>query len=556
MRSKVRRLRALFRRYRIDRQLPPQVRSLILETITLRAEERRARWGAARQAVMGNKSTGEAGAHVARLGNRNLVVAGPLCTSTHELGHLTASRVAEILTAADVDTFVVDRRHDGFEFGVALDQRRAALEALAKSLRGEGWYLRAFGGRESCVMPVSEAASARRAKTARQWIIFKSYSVGEHAVGEEQGTLISFWEIGASGKAERVGTRGHDRYETRSMATVEVVDGRAYPGLTAFPVGANLEHFVGPVDVVLTWVDGSDPEWLKQFRATAEAEGRSVNEIALDPARYRSRDELRYALRSIWAYAGWVRKIWIVTADQFPEWLIEGDRIQIVPHSEILPADALPTFNSHAIETALHRIEGLVEHFIYFNDDVAVARPVRPELFFTSNGLARVFCARARVEGAEDESSLAVDTGALRGRELLAERFGRVASFKLHHAPFSLRRSTMERLELEFGEHIQRTAYSRFRSSSDLSVAASFAPHYSVAVGEGIYDDLATEYVHVESGRLRWHLDRIRLSGNIDTFCINETSSTSTRAAENERMIAEFYEKLFPNPAPWERQPQ
>jgi hypothetical protein len=184
---------------------------------------------------------------------------------------------------------------------------------------------------------------------------------------------------------------------------------------------------------------------------------------------------------------------------------------------------------------------------------MAIGRPVRPELFFTPNGLARVFQSDARVDGTEDEESLAVDTGARRGRELLADRFGRVVSGKPYHAPYPLRRSTMQRMETEFADIVGRTAHSRFRSTTDLSIAASFAGHYGIATQDSVIGDIAAEYVHVESGRLQWHLDRIRLSGRFDTFCINETRDGSGGAADREQRIAAFFDQMFPVPSPWER---
>jgi hypothetical protein len=365
---------------------------------------------------------------------------------------------------------------------------------------------------------------------------------------------VTFWQIGTSGHYEKVGTRGHERFEPRCPATVEVVDGREYPGRTAFPVGADLEHVADPIDLVYTWVDGDDPVWQEAFGQTARRWGRHTEEAALDPARYRSRDELRYSLRSVWAYAGWVRRIWLVTAGQRPEWLADDDRITVVDHSEILPADALPSFNSHAIESALHRIEGLSEHFVYFNDDMLLGRSVRPELFFTPYGHARVFQSGARVPGFEDERTLAVDTGARRGRELLLERFGRVVTHKPLHAPYPLRRSTMYEMEAEFREIVERTAHSRFRSPTDLSIAASFAQHYGLATGASVLGSISNEYVHVESGRLSWHLDRIRLGGDLDTYCINETRDHGGGAgASRERMIRAFFDEMLPVAAPWER---
>ena len=48
----------------------------------------------------------------------------------------------------------------------------------------------------------------------------------------------------------------------------------------------------------------------------------------------------------------------------------------------------LPVFNSRAIEINLHRIPGLAEQFVYFNDDMFITKPVTKEDFF-KNGLPR-----------------------------------------------------------------------------------------------------------------------------------------------------------------------
>ena len=43
-----------------------------------------------------------------------------------------------------------------------------------------------------------------------------------------------------------------------------------------------------------------------------------VSEQAANDSRYASRDELRYSLRSLHAFAPWVRHVYLVTADQVP----------------------------------------------------------------------------------------------------------------------------------------------------------------------------------------------------------------------------------------------
>ena len=111
-------------------------------------------------------------------------------------------------------------------------------------------------------------------------------------------------------------------------------------------------------------------------------------------------------MRSVHLFAPWVRTIHLVTAGQRPDWLADDaaldGRVRVVDHREILPADALPTFNSQAIETALHRVPGLAEHFVYLNDDVFLGRAARPELFFSPGGGFAAFVGDGRGRAAGD----------------------------------------------------------------------------------------------------------------------------------------------------------
>ena len=59
------------------------------------------------------------------------------------------------------------------------------------------------------------------------------------------------------------------------------------------------------------------------------------------------------------------------------EWLdTSHPQLRLVHHDAILPPDALPTFNSHAIESALHKVPDLAEQFVYLNDDFFLGRPL------------------------------------------------------------------------------------------------------------------------------------------------------------------------------------
>ena len=97
--------------------------------------------------------------------------------------------------------------------------------------------------------------------------------------------------------------------------------------------------------------------------------------------KFRDWNELLYSMRSIYAYAPWVRTIYVVTSGptQVPAWLdASHPRVRVVHHAALFddPATQLPTFNSYAIESVLHRIPGLSNRFLYFNQDFLLAQPV------------------------------------------------------------------------------------------------------------------------------------------------------------------------------------
>lgn len=138
-----------------------------------------------------------------------------------------------------------------------------------------------------------------------------------------------------------------------------------------------------PIDVVFTWCKQT-PEWNKErakhFTETSTKEPRGRNPLTCD---HENDCEIHYAVKSVQRFMPWVRKIWIVTQrPQNPN--IPGTHV--VYHDEILAAhhhpEVLPTFNSHVIESFLHHIPGLAEHFIYFNDDCFVGQSVTPDVFF------------------------------------------------------------------------------------------------------------------------------------------------------------------------------
>ncbi len=154
-----------------------------------------------------------------------------------------------------------------------------------------------------------------------------------------------------------------------------------------------------PIDIVIPWVDGSDPAWLEEKKKYLLQDPEKRSNVDALPARYRDSGTLRYVFRSIEEYMPWIRTIHFVTWGHLPAWLnTEAKGIHVVKHSDYIPEEYLPTFSSHTIELNIHRIPGLAEQFLYFNDDTLVIKPTNPTDFF-KQGLPVDFAVETALTG-------------------------------------------------------------------------------------------------------------------------------------------------------------
>lgn len=117
------------------------------------------------------------------------------------------------------------------------------------------------------------------------------------------------------------------------------------------------------MDIVITYVNGLDPVWQSDYE-------KYTNQPVLEK-RFRDWGTLRYLFRGIAENMPFIRKVHLVVSheSQVPEW-INREEVNVVLHKDIIPAEFLPTFNCNPIEMHLHRIKGLDEEYLYFNDDV------------------------------------------------------------------------------------------------------------------------------------------------------------------------------------------
>ena len=258
------------------------------------------------------------------------------------------------------------------------------------------------------------------------------------------------------------------------------------------------------IDFVIAWVDGSDPAWqAEKAKYRPAGDGSAV--------RYRDWDTLRYWFRAVEAYAPWVNRIHFLTWGHVPGWLnTEHPKLRVVRHEDFIPEAYLPTFSSHPIELNMHRIPGLSEQFVYFNDDFFLTAPVKPEDFF-KNGVPRdsleetplrmsrreimnsvnandiIFLNRHFRKGqcrkAQWKKWYALRTPAVAVKNLLQTPFARMHFYGLnnHHLPQAYRKSTLEKVwELE-SEWLRETCSHKFRTAEDVSQCVF--KYYQLATG-------------------------------------------------------------------------
>ena len=246
------------------------------------------------------------------------------------------------------------------------------------------------------------------------------------------------------------------------------------------------------IDIVVLWVDGNDPEWQKEFNRYAPENKRIDTDASA--TRYRDWGCLRYWFRGIERFAPWVRRVHIVTSGQCPEWLNTGcPRLHFVKHSDFIPAEYLPTFNCNPIEDNLHRIPGLAERFVYFNDDFYLIAPVPAARFFkgglptdmavcntlqsdgmmghiTLNDLDVInhrFCKRKVLRRVRQWFNIRYGAYMLRTVALLP--WPRFSGFFDHHLPQGYRKQTLQEVWEAEPALLDATCRHRFRHTGDVN---------------------------------------------------------------------------------------
>jgi Stealth protein CR2, conserved region 2/Stealth protein CR1, conserved region 1/Stealth protein CR3, conserved region 3/Stealth protein CR4, conserved region 4 len=408
-------------------------------------------------------------------------------------------------------------------------------------------------------LPVSNLARhPDTVAVARVWRFYRDPESG-FVLGGAYGCEIEFWtKRVTAGSTEWSAPRPNVAGITFSGTDMDLRPRKAREQIRTNSVFDRqmIDDIVFPIDVVYTWVDDADPAWrekLERFSGYAPADH---HHQARAKQRFRSRDELRYSLRSLDMYAPWVRNVYIVTDDQDPGFIdFDNQRIRLVDHHEIAPDPAaLPVFNSNAIISWLHRIPGLSEHYIYINDDVFFGKDTNPAVFFTPSGLAMVFPSNNRRPFGEpspdDEPHVNISRNI---RALLERDFGRTISRSVKHTPHAQLVSVQEEMEKRYPDVYARTSRSRFRHHDDIAADQLFH-YYAQITGRAVVGRIRYAYVNIGDRAATPELARLLATRTRDVFCLNDAPVAGLPAIDD-ATVRSFLQAYFPVPSTFERRP-
>jgi Stealth protein CR2, conserved region 2/Stealth protein CR1, conserved region 1 len=326
------------------------------------------------------------------------------------------------------------------------------------------------------------------------------------------------------------------------------------------------------VDIVYLWVDGNDAQWRqkrqKHFEALNNESYESLAPHSNVEGRYRNNEELRFSLRALEKFFPAHGHIYLVTDGQAPSWLKPSDRLTLIDHRELIPGDALPTFDSSNIESYIHHIPGLSERYFYLNDDVFFGAPVRLEDWFWEAGVYVSWSDDPEVIGEfmdaqsnslenasrlskawlENKAKPSLPTSAAHTRPL--DPTYRHTRRTFSHSPRPMLKSVLLELERDALSMFESVRSNVFRTWNKPTIISDFVPRWALAHGLAQLKSHSHLYISTGSCMASTELQDLQQQfGALDFFCINDTTDDAHSEDPRHLLIQTTLAKMLPAPS-------
>lgn len=469
-----------------------------------------------------------------------------------------ADAVGSVLATLDIDHWTVEPRRTRVTiWAVRHSDWPRLCAALVAQLGGQGYRLRLQSGTKSKDVPLEAAGSAAEPPGSSSVTVFRPVrDLSTGLVSADAATCtIQLWELSArrtlltsekSGVVHEVADEG--RVET---VPVQRWDGAWLPRPVAMaePEASEIDF---EVDAVYLWVDDSDPAWRSRREEVRQRLGLGPSADAMAAYRFRDRGELRASFRSLEMYAPWIRRIYLVTDRQRPSWLAEeSSRITVVDHREIFSdTSLLPSYNSHAISSQLHRIPGLSSRYLLMNDDVMFNQAVTPYEFFTSDGLLKLTLSRSRRPLLDADRLTDLERARANSAALIERDHGQRVTRLFAHVPVPQSLEVAREIEQLYAAEIAQTLSHPFRSPEDYVVGSWLHLNRALYTGRAVLSRIRFAYYDVGLAATRVMMNDRTLRARAFVMCVNDVQVGD--AEESSAWLSAWLARRFPVPTDYE----
>lgn len=291
------------------------------------------------------------------------------------------------------------------------------------------------------------------------------------------------------------------------------------------------------MDAVITYVDGNDPVWKQDYE-------RYTN-IPVMEKRFRDWGTLKYLLRGIEVNMPFIRNVYLVvsTMSQVPDWVNQTE-LKIVLHKDIIPEEYLPTFNSTTIEMFLHKIAGLDNEFLYFNDDIFPVAPSSPEDFFYDGrpitGISKHLFAFGMYKGHVKKSDMVARAGLGLGKSLMFIR--------PQHACIPVLADECAKI-FEIQKDVVLGSLTRVRTEGNMNMTLFIS--YMYHKGLAISRRQSCRHISLAATSVS-HLAESILSPTRKLLCINDVKLSEEKFTAFKDVIIDSFEKCLPESSRFE----
>ncbi len=246
------------------------------------------------------------------------------------------------------------------------------------------------------------------------------------------------------------------------------------------------------------------------------------------------------------------------------------EKVTVVDHSQIMPAECIPCFNSNVIEYFLPFIPNLSEKFLYGNDDTFFGDYVKPEDFFEGDRpIARMmynskfndFKKRMRnFFGNKYKKNVTPMGNAI---FLLQQEYGDFEVLSTHHNIDAYSKSAYLETLKKFSDKFTETNKYRFRNKNCIhrliftldAILSNKAVYEIVPAFSGVCKVLVSlkrEPVFSYFGK-EYHIDRLKKvikQNKPKLFCLNASEKATPKIKIEAK---KFMEEMFPEPSKFEK---